>query len=243
MGVSHTSIFCSSFKGYGIPLGVNFLEKIKNEINGNTIVLFVLSPNFYNSPVSLCEMGAAWISTKEHVPILIPPFEFDDVKGVFPLSQGMKINDKEGLNELKDSIETFLDIKSVKSSIWERDRNEIYETTEKILSERTKPNAKVINYYNKLSNELSEEDLNILNAIHTNNGEALGMREYLSQTNYGEDIIRNLERLNLIEESDDTDLWGFYHLSLFGLNMMIYLDKKVGKKSKPNSKRKKLEML
>jgi hypothetical protein len=64
IGVSPRNIFCSSFEGYGIPLGENFLERIKSEITSKTLVIFVLSSNFYDSAVSLCEMGAAWVNTR-----------------------------------------------------------------------------------------------------------------------------------------------------------------------------------
>jgi hypothetical protein len=40
-----------------------------------------------------------------HIPILIPPFEYSDVKGVIPTIHGMKIDEKERYNSLKDIIE------------------------------------------------------------------------------------------------------------------------------------------
>lgn len=58
IGVPSEKIFCSSFEGYGVKLGSDFLEVIKEELNSNVLVLFVLSSNFYSSVVSLCEMGA-----------------------------------------------------------------------------------------------------------------------------------------------------------------------------------------
>jgi hypothetical protein len=39
------------------------------------------------------EMGATWIKTNEHVPILIPHCDFKNVQGVIPLTQGFKITD------------------------------------------------------------------------------------------------------------------------------------------------------
>jgi hypothetical protein len=105
LGLSHNHIFCSSIQEYGIELGENFLERLKNELDSNVLVLFILSDNFYKSPVCLCEMGATWISTKAHIPIVIPPLDFKDIKGVIPLTQGFIISDRAGLNQFKDKVQ------------------------------------------------------------------------------------------------------------------------------------------
>ncbi|OEE58379.1 hypothetical protein A1OK_15395 [Enterovibrio norvegicus FF-454] len=125
MGVNSQQIFCSSLEGYGIKPGANFLETIKDELNSNSMVLFVLSDNFYNSRVCLCEMGAAWVLSKHCVPIVVPPFKFEDIEGVIPLTQGIAVNDKYKLNSLKETIEDKLAISVVNSNIWEskRDKN------------------------------------------------------------------------------------------------------------------------
>jgi len=125
IGVKSTQIFCSSFEGYGIDLGENFLERIKNELNEEVLVLFVLSENFYSSPVCLCEMGATWIKTSEHIPILIPPFDFENIKGVIPLTQGFKINDSLKLNLFKEKLEKVFDINPIDFTSWERKRDRI----------------------------------------------------------------------------------------------------------------------
>ena len=105
IGITHNQIFCSSFEGYGVELGEDFLDRLKKELDEDILVFFILTQNFYNSPISLCEMGATWIKTNKHIPILIPPFDFKDVKGVFPVTNGMKINDKNKLNSLKETLE------------------------------------------------------------------------------------------------------------------------------------------
>jgi len=117
IGVPSDNIFCSSFEGYGIQLGEDFLARLKKELNNNVLVVFVLSNNFYSSPISLCEMGATWMQTSEHLPILIPPFDFENVKGVIPSTQGMKINDKNKLNSFKEKLEDFFSIESRSFSI------------------------------------------------------------------------------------------------------------------------------
>jgi hypothetical protein len=53
-----------------------------------------------------------------HIPILIPPFEYSDVKGVIPTIHGMKIDEKERYNSLKDIIEKEFGISPINQSIW-----------------------------------------------------------------------------------------------------------------------------
>lgn len=126
IGLNSTQIFCSSFNGYGIDYGDNFLKRIKDELNNNVLVLFILSKNFYESPVCLCEMGATWMKTNTYIPILIPPFDFKDIKGVIPLTQGFTINDPLALNQFKSQIESISNIENILNiPIWERKRDRI----------------------------------------------------------------------------------------------------------------------
>ncbi|MCX8129081.1 MAG: toll/interleukin-1 receptor domain-containing protein [Clostridia bacterium] len=123
MEVPSGKIFCSSFEGYGIPLGEYFIERLKEELNENVLVLFLLSNNFYRSPICLCEMGATWIKTNMHIPILIPPFGFDDMKGVVSNTQSMAINDRPKLNSLYNQVRKFFSINEFDINRWERRRD------------------------------------------------------------------------------------------------------------------------
>lgn len=137
IGVESNQIFCSSFEGYGIALGENFLDRIKNEISEEALVIFVLSENFYSSKVALCEMGATWVLAREHIPVLIPPFDFKDVEGVLPLTQGLKINDEMKINSLKEKLETLFSINlSMNQSTWERKRDRIIARINNKIKER-----------------------------------------------------------------------------------------------------------
>ncbi|MFI1773291.1 toll/interleukin-1 receptor domain-containing protein [Thalassobellus citreus] len=136
IGVPSDKIFCSSFEGYGVKLGNDFLQDIRQRLNSQVLVVFVLSKNFYSSVVSLCEMGATWVKTNSHIPVLIPPFDYKDVKGVIPTSNGMKINEKPKYNSLKTLVEEFLDLQPINNSIWERKRDNTLKEL-KVLLENT----------------------------------------------------------------------------------------------------------
>lgn len=137
IGVKQDQIFCSSYSGYGVALGEDFLARIRRELDSQVLVIFVLTRNFYESPIALCEMGAAWIKTSEHIPILVPPFDFKDVRGVFPVSQGIKLNDTDGLNGLKVRLETAFQIKgNSHPSVWERKRNLLLDHINSLIGKR-----------------------------------------------------------------------------------------------------------
>jgi predicted lactoylglutathione lyase len=133
IGLKSNQIFCTSFEGYGINLGDNFLDAIKKEINDSVLVLFVLSKSFYLSPVCLCEMGAAWVQSTQHIPVLIPPFEFSDIKGVIPHTQGFKLNDHRKWNLFKERIESNFDLTPIDISTWERKRDKAIVNIDKII--------------------------------------------------------------------------------------------------------------
>lgn len=134
IGIDSNQIFCTSFEGYGIELGENFLEAIKDELSSDTLVLFILSKNFYESPVCMCEMGATWVLSKEHIPVVIPPMNFEDIKGVIPLTQGLMVNDTMKLNTLKTKLEQDFAIENpMIFSTWERKRDRVCNRIIKIL--------------------------------------------------------------------------------------------------------------
>lgn len=135
IGLDSNQIFCISFEGYGIGLGENFLDSIKEELSSDSLVIFMLSKNFYESPVCLCEMGATWVLAKEHIPVLVPPLDYSDVNGVIPLTQGFKINESLKLNLFKEKIEKTFSIENVMSmSTWERKRDRIVTRIEKSIT-------------------------------------------------------------------------------------------------------------
>ncbi|MEN7547356.1 toll/interleukin-1 receptor domain-containing protein [Rapidithrix thailandica] len=123
IGLNENQIFCTSFEGYNIKIGTDWLQTLKEELNKEVLVIFILSENFYNSPVSLCEMGATWVKTSEHIPVLIPPFSYAQIQGVIPNTQGMKINEKAKLNSLKEKVEAFFSLTPKNFSVWERKRD------------------------------------------------------------------------------------------------------------------------
>jgi len=115
-GLDKNQIFCSSIPEYGILPGNDFLESIRKELTSDVLVIFVLSRNFYASPICLCEMGATWALAKEHLPIVIPPFDFGLFSNVIPLTQWIALTDKIRLQQFIDKLVSFFDIKKPKET-------------------------------------------------------------------------------------------------------------------------------
>lgn len=133
IGVPHTSIFYSSHPAYGVGLGENIFTRLKTELEGDVFALFMLSDNFYNSPVCLCEMGAVWIKSNKQIPILIPPFDFSSVQGVFSGSLGFKLDDKKQLNNFKSELESYFKLNPINFTRWEEKRDEYLSKIEVLL--------------------------------------------------------------------------------------------------------------
>lgn len=137
LGLGPDHIFCSSVAGYGIPLGEDFYERLRTELTTDVLVLFVLSANFFKSPVCLCEMGATWVLTKKHVPILIPPFGFAEIKGVIPATQGFKLTEKLKMNELAQIVAQHFQLPSYSQNPdWERKRDKSLARIEALVAQQ-----------------------------------------------------------------------------------------------------------
>ncbi len=171
IGLESEQIFCTSFEGYGIDLGENFLDKIRGELESESLVIFLLSRNFYQSPVCLCEMGATWVLSKEHIPVLIPPLDYSDVEGVIPLSQGMKINDPLKMNSLKAKIENLFNLSTpLNSSTWERKRDRILaRINETLENQKADPQVEIPQAEEQIN--LTEEETNILKLLFDTNND------------------------------------------------------------------------
>jgi hypothetical protein len=137
IGIERGRIFYSSAHGYGMGLGQNFIQRLKEELSGEVLVIFLMSDNFFDSTMCMCEMGATWVMTKEHVPILIPPFDFNKVKGVFPNTQGMKISDRMAFTELAELLMEYFGMEPFKHLHWERDRNRICDRIDELLAAKS----------------------------------------------------------------------------------------------------------
>lgn len=134
IGFTDKDVFCSSYPGYGIPLGKNIYEFLKNCFKDYELfVLFVISKdNYYSSPASLNEMGAAWVQGSKSIPILLPGMSPAKLKGVVgPDSLAICLdsdNVRYDLNSLKNDLLLFFGKQQINESAWEHDRESFLES-------------------------------------------------------------------------------------------------------------------
>lgn len=116
-------IFCSSVSGYGIPMGKHIYDYLKDEFDKDLHVIYLLSDNYYNSVACLNEMGAAWVKSKRHTAILVPEFNYNQIRGSVDASQiWFKMNDIDKICELKDELIGEFDLDDIERNYWERRR-------------------------------------------------------------------------------------------------------------------------
>ena len=134
MGLDNTQVFCSSLPGYDIPIGKNIFDYLRNQfLTYELHVFFIHSKYYYQSPVSLNEMGAAWALKTEYSSLLLPGFGFDEMKGVVN-SQAIAIkldNDKtevkDKLNQLHSKLIDEFALTRKADIVWEQKRDRFIE--------------------------------------------------------------------------------------------------------------------
>lgn len=202
IGLTPENMFCSSVSGYNVPLDNNIFDYLMEQFqNYNLRVIFVLSENYYNSPVSLNEMGAAWVLHQKYTCILIPQFDYKDVRGAIDQMRiSIKLDSDKGelksrLNELKNKLVEELNLSKSSSfqDIWERHRDEFVEkinsmeTYWKCLRELRKKNRPLGEWIFPLKmiikvNPLSYDAMYMLGTVYAQMGDSDNAVKYLKMT-------------------------------------------------------------
>lgn len=202
IGLNPENMFCSSVAGYNVPLDSNIYNYLKEQFQSYDLrVIFILSENYYNSPASLNEMGAAWVLQHKYTSILIPQFDFRDVKGVIDQMRiSIKLDSekyelKARLNELRDMLVDEIGLKLSPSSqnIWERHRDEFVDKVNSVeiywkelrqLRERSKPLGEWVLPLQKLIeiNPASYDAMYMLGTIYAEMNDMKNAIKYLKMT-------------------------------------------------------------
>lgn len=173
IGLDEQTVFCSSVPGYDVKLGKDIYEHLRALFQTRELhIIYLLSKNFYDSPASLNEMGAAWVLKKEATSVLLPEFDFADMKGVVNNREtAMKLDSdeievKDKLNQLYETIVEEFSLKKKTATVWERIRDNFIQKTKKIHGQNKLPDVKTIS--------ISQEAAEILKeAAKNKNGEII----------------------------------------------------------------------
>src|SRR5690554_7565844 len=114
IGISGDEIIFTSNDAYGIPIGQNIYDWLKNQIIEKPYVLYLLSPEYYSSVACLNEMGAAWVIENQHSMIFTPNFKLDIYEfqngALDPREIGFYINDEDRLTGFIESLKDAFEI-------------------------------------------------------------------------------------------------------------------------------------
>lgn len=213
MGLTDEQIFCSSIPGYDIPLGKTIFEYLLELFREYDLhIIFVHSANYYQSPVSLNEMGAAWVLKNTFTSILLPTFDFSDMKGVVNNANiSIKLDNaedevKDKLNELYDQIVLEFGLKKKASVIWEKKRDSFISAVNAINTTATfssqKANTISLSYeaYEMLKELAKLDNATIIKVASLSGttiqygqkavGNAIGQREFAKWDAAIDDLIR-----------------------------------------------------
>lgn len=130
VGLNQTQVFCSSLPGYDIPLNTNIFDYLRLQfLEYKLHIIFVHSPNYYMSSISLNEMGAAWVLKHNHTSILLPGFGFSEMKGAVNADHiaikldNSKVEVKDKLNQLYMTIINEFGLTKKPDIVWEQKRD------------------------------------------------------------------------------------------------------------------------
>ena len=160
MGFQPNEVFCSSVQGCWVDNGGDFFKVIRKHFDEYELfVIFIHSPRFYESHVSLNEMGAAWVLQSEYCSFLTADMSFKQIDAVVPSSEvAVKVNGdepKSRMNDWKNRILSWFKKKEMVESLWEMYRDDFLEKANQIVypSNTSQSTSKPI-----VHNVLSDED-------------------------------------------------------------------------------------
>lgn len=138
IGFDNSNLFCSSVEGYGIALSKDIFETLRSLFNEhNLYVIFIHSPRYYKSAVSLNEMGAAWVLKTDFCSFLTTDMDFKNMTGVVNGSTiSIKVDAAEApsrLSELKNLFIQTFGLPPINESKWERKRNAFLKQVQTIV--------------------------------------------------------------------------------------------------------------
>lgn len=128
IGFNNKTLFCSSIPDYWIGLGQDIFASLRQLFSDHELfVLFIQSPRYYESAVSLNEMGAAWVLQTDYCSILTKDMQKEKMCGVFDdHTIFLKVDAPQveaRMNELKNTLTSIFVLPAMSDSTWERKRN------------------------------------------------------------------------------------------------------------------------
>jgi len=129
LGVNNAEqMFCSSCPPFDVKVNDDIFATLKEQYQKyNLFMIYMLSDNYYESPVSLNEMGAGWVLQNDYLCVTLPGFSPSDIKGCVDTKKKALVLDSETLglelNDFKDYVIRLMGIPAIDAKIWEMKRD------------------------------------------------------------------------------------------------------------------------
>ncbi len=137
LAVKISDIFCTTTDGTKIKSGRDWRNAIRDHLINAKITFIIITPNYKESEVCLNEMGAAWVSSANVIPLILDPINYDTVGIIQQPKQIEKLLDEASLDRIKDVVQDELSIppKEIKSDRWSAKKKEFLLKVKKHIAE------------------------------------------------------------------------------------------------------------
>lgn len=195
-GLTGDAVFCSSLPGRTIPGGFDFIDHIKKSLEESKVVVLLLTENYLASQFCLAEIGAAWISKEDVIPLVVRPFTRGKLKATLSITQAWKLDDDDDLNSFADDLVRVLEIK-INNAQWGVEKRAFLESVQTAIANQKPPTVIDPSEFEKLKDELSyaEESISELRIELEGRDKLIGEIKKLKDT----DEVRAIELANLNE--------------------------------------------
>lgn len=114
IGIDDEKIIYTSNPATGIPLGRKIFQYLKEQFKDDLYVLYVFSDEYFDSPATLNEMGATWVTSSHYLAVAVPGFNYDNKKFLNCAVEHDEfvgqVTDPVRINQLKNELTEFFDI-------------------------------------------------------------------------------------------------------------------------------------
>jgi hypothetical protein len=156
IGFTKESIFSSSSEGQGIPDGQDFGPYMRTQLQKASVVVAIVTENYYDSAFCLCETGGAWYGEKPFIPLLTPPVHYGDLRGALYGKQASLLDSSTDLNEVYDQLKKHLNSTDYGAARWNVRRDKFLSSLPDLLKKVGKPEGLKAAEADALRRELSD---------------------------------------------------------------------------------------
>lgn len=128
-GFPRQQLLYTSDPALGIPLGEEIPDYLHQKLSKDSYVIFMISNNWYTSPICENEMGAVWHENLEHCNVFLPDFSYYDLKNVAsPSEMALSYHDsapvlRDKLGQLRRQLEKLFNVQ-LSDTVWEYSRDQ-----------------------------------------------------------------------------------------------------------------------